>query len=312
MNVRRQLSPSPLMRAFFLTALPIHLAVALVAQPARETAPRLEARAGADLKAGLVFSYSYSPESDLERGAKIGEVSVNRFDLELNANKRLSENSTALFGLSAKWTDLEISGAVPLPDQLRSVGLSLGARRTLEEWFGPSWSGTAMLRTEFSSDSSGFSDAEAAYGAVAFVSHRQSPNLSWDFGVLARSEGGQTVLPLVGVRWSFAPKWTAALGFPRTGVTYEYSPRLNLHAGASFEGGTYHVSTARAPGLGNTWIDYTEVRAGIRLEYRIDRQLKLIAGAGAVVDREFDYFDRNFSVEGGSASYLSIGLEARF
>lgn len=312
MNVPNQSLPASITRFLSLIVLPICLTASLGAQPTQETKQQIESPSDSDLKTALVFSYSYSPESDLERGTKIGDVSISHFDLGLNASKRLSENLTVLFGLSDKYTDLEFTGTTPLPDQLHAVGISVGAKRKLDECFGPAWSGTVRLQTEFSSDSSGLSEAKPSFGGAVFVSHQQSPTFAWDFGILGRSHGDLPVLPLVGARWSFAPKWMASLGFPRTGLTYDYSQRLSLHAGVSFDGGLYHVSAERAPGLGNTWLEYNEVRAGVRLEYRINPRLKLTLGGGAVVDREFDYYDRNYSIDGGSAGYLSIGLEARF
>ncbi|MCC5022196.1 MAG: hypothetical protein J6386_05065 [Candidatus Synoicihabitans palmerolidicus] len=292
--------------------LPVLLAANLTAQPASETQDQIESPSGSGLHTEPKFAYAFSPESDLERGSKIGDVSIDQFNLELKVGNRRFADLSVFIGLSEKYTELDISAGVPLPDHLPAVGLNFGVRRSLADWFGPEWSGTVMLQTEFSSDSSGLSDAEESFGGGVFFSYQQSPTLSWDFGVMGRSLADLPVLPLVGARWDFAPKWRASLGFPSTGVTYDYSERLKLRAGMSFDGETYHVSTERALGLGDTWLDYREIRAGVGFDYRINPHLKLILDGGVVVDREFDYFDRNYSIKGDSPGFLSVGLEARF
>jgi long-subunit fatty acid transport protein len=120
------------------------------------------------------------------------------------------------------------------------------------------------------------------------------------------------VIPMLGFRWTFAPSWELAVGFPRTGVSYTFSDVLSLSAGVSMQGGTYHISKAPAAGLGNTYLDYREFRAGLGAEYRMSKNLSVVVDGGMVLDREFDYYDRNVKLDGKSASYGRFSLKYQF
>ncbi|BET69459.1 hypothetical protein ASA1KI_43770 [Opitutales bacterium ASA1] len=312
MKHRHLFPSSQTLRKLLVAALPCFAAGALVARPTTQDSAQAGARPASGLQTAVSFFYALSPRSGLEGGAAGEEVSINHYEIEFDAAKRVSDDMAVFFGLSDRYTDLDISGAVPLPETLHAVGLSVGARRSLADCIGPDWSGTVRLGTEFSADSSALSDAGATFTGAVFVSRRQSDTFSWDLGLLARSHGDLPVLPLIGAKWAFAPQWAATLGFPETAVTYRQSERLSLQAGVGLHGGLYHVSTARAPGLGDTWLEYSEIRVGITVTYELRENLTLTLGGGAVVDREFDYYDRDRSVDGESASYLSLGLKTRF
>ena len=120
------------------------------------------------------------------------------------------------------------------------------------------------------------------------------------------------MLPILGARWDFAPAWTLAFGFPQTGISYQASSALTLKAGARFQGGTYHVSTARAAGLGDTWLEYRDIRLGAGFDYQIGKILTASLDGGVVIDRKFDYFDRNYDLDGKSVGYFTVSLRARF
>lgn len=290
---------------------PLAITAVLSAQPARSTNQLVQTQPDA-LKVGVDLFYSYSPESELERGGRIGDVSVGRYDLRLNASKRLTEDTNLLLGLAQKYTELDLAGSVPLPEKLNAVELSVGAQRKLDDWFGPAWRGTVMLQTEFSSDSSGLSDAEAIFGGAVTVGYQQSPTLLWTFGILARSEGNLSVLPVIGGRWEFAPRWALSIGVPSTGVIYTHSERLSILAGLTFFDGLYRVSNSQTPGLNDTWLEHEEFRVGIRATYRFHPRFEFTVGGGAVLGREFDYYDRDYSIDGKNAGYLTLGVSARF
>ena len=124
--------------------------------------------------------------------------------------------------------------------------------------------------------------------------------------------GEYPVLPLLGVQWDFAPKWTASLGFPRTGLLYKASPEVQVRFGADYQGGTYHVNQARAPRLGDTWLDYRDFRLGAGVDLRVSEHVSVALDGGAVVRRRFDYFDRDYRVDGSATTYVTIGLRGRF
>lgn len=299
-------------RVLIFAIFPLFTTATVFARSDRETAQRADPHSQSTVITGLKFSYSLSPESNLEQETEIGDASINYFNIELNLIKQLSEDVNVFLGLSKKSMNLDISGEVPLPDQLHAVGLSFGAQRQLDKLFGPSWTGVLRVQTEFSADTSSLAESKPSFMGVVFLSHQQTPTFSWDLGIMGRSHGDYPVLPLIGAKWKFAPKWMASLGFPRTGFTYEYSQKMKLHTGVGFKGGLYHVSTEKSPNLKDTWLEYTEVRAGISLECQINKHLTLQLGGGTVINREFNYYDQDYKIEGSSTSYFSFDLQTRF
>ena len=260
----------------------------------------------------LTLSHSCSPSGDLERNGKVGEVKIAQSSVAYFLSVPLTRELRGLAGIFHTSTRLDLAGPVPLPGRLQLWGLSLGATRTLAEFFGPGWSSTLMLRPYLSSDSSSLGDAGFSLPASLSFGYRQSPALTWNFGLNVNAQSDNPVMPILGARWDFAPSWTLAFGFPQTGVSYQASPALTLKAGARFQGGTYHVTTARAPGLGDTWLEYRDIRLGAGFDYQIGKVLTATLDGGVVVNRKFDYFDRNYDLDGKSAGYFTLSLRARF
>lgn len=260
----------------------------------------------------VTVTSSFSSGSDLERGGKLGEATIRQYGVTYGTSFRIDDDLRLIGGAFGNWTDLDLSGTAPLPDRLSVVGLTLGATRSLREWIGPDWRATILLRPNFSADSSSLSGDGFNVPLILSVGHRASATFAWDLGLTINPEGRYAVLPLAGVRWDFAPGWTASVGFPQTGIAYEFSRALTFNAGARFQGGTYHVARSRGPVAGDTWLEYREVRLGAGFDYRFSPALSVTVDAGAVLDRRFDYFDRDYKIDGKSAAYVTLALRARF
>jgi len=282
-------------------------AVGLTALGARAEAPQ----DGISQEAGA--SYSYSPSAGVERaGVKTGEVKVQNFAFDYRLGYQMAPGTRLLAGVNAGTTELGVDGAAALPDRLRAVGLMAGVNQNLAEWWGPGWSTTALVRTVWTSTEANLSGAGVAVQGVWTANYQQSATLAWNAGLVAGTHGRYAVLPVAGVRWNFAPDWTLAAGFPETKLAYSVTPQLGVKLAASFLGGSYHVEKAPAAGLGNTYLDYHEIRVGLGADYTVAPGVTVGAEAGAVVNRRFDYFDRDTKIEGRSAGYVALSLRARF
>ncbi|MCF3652298.1 DUF6268 family outer membrane beta-barrel protein [Synoicihabitans lomoniglobus] len=163
-----------------------------------------------------------------------------------------------------------------------------------------------------SSDEGGFSSDGFRLSAIVSVGHKVSPTFRWNAGFAASTEGDYPVLPMLGLQWEFSPDWTLAFGFPKTEVIYQMSPQLSFNAGLCFQGGSYAISTVNAPGLNDTHMDYREFRLGGGLSYRPSAAIELRLDGGAVINRRFDYYDRNFEIKGDSAAYVELTMKLRF
>jgi Domain of unknown function (DUF6268) len=289
--------------------LALALAPALLAQPSATMRPAL--------LASYDFGWSFSSQEDLSRGAaRAGEVSVHRFDFSLSSRARLSESTSFAYGLAYATNRLDASAAI-LPDELSELSLNLGLIHRHSE----SLTLAAYARPGFYGD---FDDLNGdAFNAPLLLTAGWSPSreLTWLFGLNVNAFSDNPVLPILGVRWQFATDWLFNVGFPRSGLTYKASEKLNLAAGVSFQGGSFRVgrdpratplSLPVAPGLADTYLDYREVRAGLNLEYDLSETLKLTADVGAVTDRKFDWFDRDYRLDGDTGAYFSLALKGSF
>jgi len=257
-------------------------------------------------------SYSFSSDGDVGRNGKIGSAGIGHYEFE--ASFFLPAPATWMFSSALSWKrdELDLTGAVPLPTKLEEIGINFMAVKDLSHEIGSGWSAMAILSPGFSSDSVRLSGDSFSLLAIATIGKEVSPTFSWNVGVVGKTRGDMKAIPMIGLRWSFAPGWELAVGFPRTGVTYKFSEALSLNAGVSFLGGTYYLAKAPAAGLGNTYLDYQEIRFGLGAEYQISRSLSAVMEGGATIDRSFDYYDRNLKLDGKSAGYGRLGLRYRF
>jgi hypothetical protein len=285
------------------------LSPVLVAQPSATMRPAL--------LESVQASWSWSSEEDLQRGpARVGEVAVNRFELSLSGRTKLTEATALGYGIGYAANRLDASANV-LPDKLTELSLNLGLIHRYSE----NWNLAAYLRPGFYGDSGDLNGDSFNAPLLLTAAYAPSRELVWMFGLNVNAFSDNTVLPILGVRWQFAPEWTFNLGFPRSGFTYRFSENLSLSAGVTFQGGSFRVgrdpratplSLPAAPGLANTYLDYREVRAGPALEYKLNENLRFTLDAGAVTDRKFDWFDRNYRLDGDGGAYLALSLRGSF
>jgi hypothetical protein len=260
----------------------------------------------------VTATYSVSSDGDVERNGKVGSVGVSHYEFEASFSLPAPDSWMLSSELSWKRYKFDLTGAVPLPKELEEIGLNVMAMKDLSQSIGAGWSAMAMLNPNFGSESGKISGDSFSFMGVAMIGKEVGPTFSWNAGIMGQSRGDMKVMPMLGIRWAFDPDWELALGFPDTSLSYELSESLTLKVGAEFHGGTYYVSKAPAAGLGNTYLDYEEIRLGLSAEYQISNNLSVIVEGGTTVERTFDYYDRNVKLDGKQASYGSFSLQYEF
>ena len=261
-----------------------------------------------ELSAG---NYSYSTKADLKlNGAKVGGVAVHHAEVSISGRHKLTTGLRLAYGLDYDTNLLAADAAVPLPDQLSVFSLNLGLIRPLNS----EWTAALFARPGFYSD---FEDVGSrSLNAPVLVTATYTPRreIVWTFAFRLDPFAKNTVLPVLGVRWQFAPGWNFELGFPHTGLTWQVSGDLALRIDLSFQGGSYRVMHAPAavPALGGTLLDYREIRAGAGFDFQLANATTLSLEAGFVTDRRFDYHERNYRLKGDPAGYLKLSFQLNF
>ena len=264
----------------------------------------------------VTTQFSVSADSDLTRaGAPAGEVGVNAFSATWRTSAPLSPATRLSFGANWERFDFDRPAGVAVPDTLQEVAVVLGASHRLN----PQWMLTGTIRPGFYSDSEGDSGDGFNAPLLLLATWVRSPELAWAFGLRADWLSERAVIPFIGVNWKFAPAWEFSLGVPRAGVSYAASDALKLTLGTSVQGGNYHVgrdprpaTMSAAPRLGNTTLDYHEIRVGLAADWKLNDTFALVAEAGVITDQKFDYFDRGYTLDGGGIGFFTVGLTGRF
>lgn len=275
------------------------------AQPPATSAPFIEWGA----------AYSYSSDENLARHGPAGSVAVHHLDFNALAKRTVSATDSVTYGLSAALTHLDATPGTFLPDRLEAYAVHLSGSRRLTD----QWTATLTLRPGLYGDLAEIDSKTFNVPLLLAASYAVSRDLVWLVGTRIDIYAEHPVLPLAGVRWRFAPNWSLNLTFPRAGVQWRMTDVFSLDASASVQGGTFrltqnlgtpaNLATGR---LANTFLDYREIRAGIGAELSLDAHTSIRLDLGAFLDREFDYFDRGYTLDGGSGTFATLGLRSRF
>lgn len=262
----------------------------------------------------LAAGYSFSGASDLSRDGPHGEVSVRHFEASASGRVPVGERTTLIYGVAIGINELDADAGLALPDRLGELSLNLGVQRRLST----RWSVSGFLRPGIYGDLENMDSDSFNAPVLVMASYAASRELVWLTGVAANPFSERIVMPVAGVRWVFAPSWTLNIGFPRVGVSWAVREGLSLHAGLGIQGGTYRITEnlgVPAPGvarLANTYVQYREIRVGLGAEWALTKGFSLTAEAGAMLDRRFEYFDRNYTLNGEAAPYVTLKLDNRF
>ena len=263
-------------------------------------------------------------EFDLE-GGYIGDADVKRGSRridgfnEWNFLGRVLILPSTPFGILRLGGEYEIySFDIPenaqVPDKLQSLALVIG----LDTKF----SDSLLVRFEAKP---GFYSADEIEGEdfnVPFIlggTYLYSSTLQFVLGIGVDFESKYPVLPGGGIRWKFGPRWVLNAVLPQPRLEYEFNSNLMLYAGAELRSKNFRVDDdfvgdASEPGnLNNAILQYTEIRTGAGLVWKVGETCKLSVEGGYLPYREFDYdrADIRYKSDGGAA-YGALSFHCSF
>jgi Domain of unknown function (DUF6268) len=139
------------------------------------------------------------------------------------------------------------------------------------------------------------------------------------FAVVALGWGAfqePVVAPGGGIIWLFSDKLRLQAVFPKPALVYQPNDDWDIRAigELNYLGARTDdvVTTERKLQLHDAVVQYSEYRAGLEFSYSGFKPFKIIAGAGATIQRNFDFFRANQSKRTDPAPYFRIAAEARF
>lgn len=145
-----------------------------------------------------------------------------------------------------------------------------------------------------------------------------SENFQVVVGIGVNFEGDYRVLPGGGIRWRIADGWRLNAVMPNPRLEYQPMRYLTIYAGANIEAETFRTNdrfgTERGnPKLDNAWMDYTEVRTGLGLEWRLANGITLALEGGYQPYRQFYFSNEHVRYhEDGGAPYASGAIHLAF
>jgi hypothetical protein len=124
------------------------------------------------------------------------------------------------------------------------------------------------------------------------------------------------VAPGGGIIWLITDKLRLQGVFPKPALIYQPNDDWDLRIMGELNYTSFRtddvLTTERKLQLHNAVVQYSEDRAGVQVSYSGFKPLKIIAGAGVTVERNFDFFRAHQSKRTDPAPYLRIAAEAKF
>jgi Domain of unknown function (DUF6268) len=124
------------------------------------------------------------------------------------------------------------------------------------------------------------------------------------------------VAPGGGITWLINDKLRLQAVFPKPALVYQPNDDWEFRAlgELNFLGArTDQVHTTEQKlQLDNAVVQYSEYRAGLQVGYSGFKPFKIIAGAGATIQRNFDFFRADQSKRTDPAPYIRVAAEANF
>ncbi len=143
-------------------------------------------------------------------------------------------------------------------------------------------------------------------------------NIQFVLGVSVDFERDYPVFPGGGVRWRLASQWVLNAVLPTPRLEYELNKDCTIYLGGDIKGSSFRVddefgSDRGIPRLNHAILTYTEIRAGLGVEWKLSPEIKLSLEGGYLPYREFDYHraEVRYHHEEG-APYGSLALRAAF
>ena len=265
-------------------------------------------------KIGLSFSSSATASGKgklKDNNATYDDISANNFSWTLNQHVALGERQRLNIVLDYDRTEIDTptSARPPLPDRLQSLGASLRYFHPYsQQWMLSASVGAGSHVTDTGLLSDGWGASASAIGI-----YNKSRQFTFMFGIAYNSLSHDLkIIPVIGCDWRPTEKWSVAIGFPKTGVTYKLNKQISLGLGISGAGGVYYVKNDPRPGiapdsLADSKLQYLDARLGFNCNWKINDTFRISGTVGQVLLRQIKYIDRDYKLRSrGTTPFVSL------
>jgi hypothetical protein len=124
------------------------------------------------------------------------------------------------------------------------------------------------------------------------------------------------VAPGGGITWLISKKLRLQAVFPKPALVYDLNDDWEVRLLGELNYLSVRtddvVTTERKLQVHDAVMQYSEYRAGVQFAYSGIKHLNLIAGAGATIERDFDFYRIHQSKRTDPAPYVRVGAELKF
>lgn len=217
------------------------------------------------------------------------------------------------FGLEWEHFSFGFPAGAQLPNTLQEISAIIGLDMQLSD--------SILLRVESQPGFYGTNNFDSDQINAPFIAggtYIYNPNLQFIVGVSVDVEREYPVIPVAGIRWKVARQWVVNAVLPQPRIEYEATKNLTLYGGGNIKQTNFRVDddfgdNHGKPQLNHAVLTYSEVRAGLGLDWKLSPIVTLTAEAGYQPYRSFDFYRADIRFhEDGSAPYGMISLHGAF
>lgn len=259
------------------------------------------------------FEETYVSDADVRRGQrKIDSFDESDTILRFVLTPRIK---LGVLRLGIEWERFSFGfpDRTPLPNTLQEISAVIGLDTQISD--------SILVRVEAQPGFYGTNNFDTDQINVPFIAggtYIYNPSLQLILGVSIDVEREYPVIPAAGIRWKLSRQWVLNAVLPQPRIEFAAAKNVTLYVGGNIKQTNFRVdedfgNTHGNRGLNRAVVSYSEARAGIGVDWKINSIVTFSAEAGYQPYRSFDFYraDVRFH-EDGSAPYGMISLHGAF
>jgi hypothetical protein len=247
-----------------------------------------------------------------DEGTDLGDLDTLYIHAAYVASIGATDSFNWLLGIDWKRVQASVPADTPIPNTLQSAAAVLGF-----DWqFATRWHARLEVAPGIYSDFQDISGDDLNAPFTPELSYSINSNLLIGVQMSVDLRRDLPAVAFPNVRWKFAERWLLSLRIPRPQLEFAATEHLSVIAGASLAGGSYVVAEdfGRRHGrsqLDGQSVDFEQVGVGLGVRYATERVIAEI-GAGWIVDRRYNFHERDVELKTDGAPYVQVSFATTF